>query len=133
MAEQTVSTPFEQAEQQREPTRSNERFDRPPVDIFEEEQGLVVLADVPGADPNTLAVRVERGVLTLQTQVSPAYAASGQPMQREFELSGFYRQFQLPEEVDSTRIEAELKHGVLKLRLPRMAAPRPHRIQVQVG
>ena len=92
-----------------------------------------MLADVPGADPSTLAVRVERGVLTLQTQVSAAYTASGQPMQREFELSGFYRQFQLLDEVDSTRIEAELKHGVLKLRLPRMAAPQPRRIEVRVG
>jgi HSP20 family molecular chaperone IbpA len=133
MAEQTVSTSFGSGDQQREPTRSDERFDTPPVDIYEEEQGLVVLADVPGADPSTLTVRVERGVLTLQTQVSPAYAAHGQPMQREFALSGFYRQFQLPDEVDSTKIEAELKHGVLKLRLPRMAAPQPRRIEVRVA
>jgi HSP20 family molecular chaperone IbpA len=52
---------------------------------------------------------------------------------REYELTGFYRQFQLPEEVDSARIEAELKQGVLTLRLPRQAPAEPRRIQVRTG
>ena len=71
MAEKTVPTPLAQRnDEQREQTRSNERFVPPPVDIYEDDQGLVVMADLPGADPGTLDVRVERGDLTIQARAS---------------------------------------------------------------
>jgi HSP20 family protein len=134
MAERTVPTPpARQTEEQREPTRSEERFVAPPVDIYEDDQGLVVVADLPGADPGALDVRVERGILTIQARAATGQAAQGEPVYREYELTGFYRQFQLPEEVDSARIEAELKQGVLTLRLPRAAPAQPRRIQVRTG
>jgi HSP20 family molecular chaperone IbpA len=133
MAERTVPTPARQTEEWREPTRSEERFVAPPVDIYEDEQGLVVVADLPGADPSSLDVRVERGVLTLQARAGTGQTTQGQPVYREYELVGFYRQFQLPEEVDAGRIEAELKQGVLTLRLPRQAPAEPRRIQVRTG
>jgi HSP20 family protein len=139
MAERTVPTPpARQTEEQREPTRSEERFVAPPVDIYEDDQGLVVVADLPGADPGALDVRVEHGILTIQArattgQTAEGQAAQGGPVYREYELTGFYRQFQLPEEIDSARIEAELKQGVLTLRLPRAAPAQPRRIQVRTG
>ena len=133
MAERTVPTPSRQSQEPREPTRSEERFVSPPVDIYEDDQGLVVVADLPGADPGALDVRVERGVLTIQARAASSQASQGEPVYREFELTGFYRQFQLPEEVDSTKIQAELKQGVLTLRLPRMAPAEPRRIQVRTG
>ena len=133
MAERTVPTPARQTDEPREPTRSEERFVAPPVDIYEDDQGLVVVADLPGADPSSLDVRVERGVLTLQARAGTGQTAQGQPVYREYELVGFYRQFQLPEEVDAGRIEAELKQGVLTLRLPRQAPAEPRRIQVRTG
>ena len=134
MAERTVPTPpARQSEQQREPTRSEERFVTPPVDIYEDDQALVVLADVPGADPGSLEVRVDRGVLTIQARASAAQSGAGAPVYREYELTGFFRQFQLPEEVDTGGIQAELKNGVLTLRLPRVAPAQPRRIQVRTG
>jgi HSP20 family molecular chaperone IbpA len=133
MAERTVPTPARQTEQQREPTRSDERFATPPVDIYEDDQGLVVVADLPGADPSALDVRVERGVLTIQARAAAAQAGQGEPVYREYDLTGFHRQFQLPEDVDAARIAAELKHGVLTLRLPRAEPPQPRRIQVRTG
>jgi HSP20 family protein len=53
------------------------------------------------------------------------------PVQREYELIGFYRQFQLPEEIDAARISAELKNGVLTVFLPRMERAEPRRIEVR--
>jgi HSP20 family molecular chaperone IbpA len=132
MAERTVPTSARETNDQHEPTRSDERFVAPPVDIFEDDQGLVVVADLPGADPAGLDVRVERGTLTLQARTANE-RASGEPVFREFELTGFFRQFQLPDEVDPARIEAELKQGVLTLRLPRVAPAEPRRIQVKTA
>ena len=133
MAERTVPTPpARQTEQQREPTRTGERFVPPPVDIYEDDRGLVVLADVPGADPGAVDVRVERGVLTIQAPASATQRPGG-PVYREYEPTGFYRQFQLPEEVDSSAIQAELKNGVLTLHLPRLAPSQPRRIEVRTG
>lgn len=133
MAEKTVPTPLAQRnDEQREQTRSNERFVPPPVDIYEDDQGLVVMADLPGADPGTLDVRVERGDLTIQARAS-ASQAGGDPVYREYELSGFFRQFQLHDEVDTAGIQAELKNGVLTLHLPKVAPAQPRRIQVRSG
>ena len=133
MAEKTVPAPLAQrGDEQREQTRSNERFVPPPVDIYEDDQGLVVVADLPGADPGTLDVRVERGDLTIQARAA-ASQASGDPVYREYDLSGFFRQFQLPDEVDTAGIQAELKNGVLTLHLPKVAPAQPRRIQVRSG
>jgi HSP20 family molecular chaperone IbpA len=113
----------------REATRSQEVFTPPPVDIYEDDRGLVVVADLPGVDPGALDVRVDQGVLTLQARTQPL--ASGTPLHREYELTGFFRQFNLPEEIDTGRIEAELTQGVLTLRLPRAAPAPPRRIDVR--
>jgi HSP20 family protein len=132
MAERTVPGPTSQNEQQHELTRSNERFVAPPVDIYEDDHGLVVLADLPGADQSGLDVRVESGMLTIQARTANENSL-GEPVYREYELAGFFRQFQLPDEVDTARIQAELKQGVLTLHLPRVAPPEPRRIQVRTA
>jgi HSP20 family molecular chaperone IbpA len=142
MAEQTVPThatgthPQDQAAaadagRDREPTRADEVFVAPPADIYEDDDGLVVVADLPGIAPEALDVRVEQRILTITAHAQPA--PSGTPLHREYELTGFFRQFQLPEEVDTTRIEAELKQGVLTLKLPRAAEQQPRRIEVRSG
>ena len=128
MAEKTVATPAQQPET-REPTRAEETYVAPPVDIYEDDTGLVVLADLPGVAPETLDVRVERGVLTIQARAH--HLAEGEAIHREFQLSGFFRQFQLPEVIDTAKIEADLKQGVLTLRLPREEPAQPRRIQVR--
>lgn len=131
MVERTVPAPTGSAAATRELTRAEERYVAPPVDIFEDEQGLVVVADLPGVEPSALDVRVDRGVLTIQGRA--AHLAPADPVYREYELSGFFRQFQLPEEVDAARISAELAHGVLTLRLPRAERAQPRRIEVRAS
>jgi HSP20 family molecular chaperone IbpA len=125
----TDQGPAEGAPAGREGTRSRDVFAPPPVDIYEDEQGLVVVADLPGVEPGALDVRVEQGVLTLLGRARAL--ATGTPLHREYELTDFFRQFQLPEEIDAGRIEAALTQGVLTLRLPRAAPAPPRRIQVR--
>jgi HSP20 family molecular chaperone IbpA len=147
MAEQTVPTPSPGANlpdqanaplapetaagRDREPTRAEEAFGAPPVDIFEDDDGLVVLADLPGVASEGLDVRVEQRILTITARAQPA--PSGTALHREYELTNFFRQFQLPEEVDTARIQAELKQGVLTLRLPRAPKEQPRRVEVRAG
>ncbi len=132
MAEKTVpSMPGETAPARREDTRAQERYITPPVDIFETKEGLTVVADLPGVEQRGLDVRVADGILTLQGRT--AHIAPGTPIEREYELLHFYRQFELPEEVDPEKIGAELKHGVLTLRLPKKEKAKPRKIEVSVG
>jgi HSP20 family protein len=141
MAERTVPTPPAQragvepdsevarGDAAMEPTYSEEEFTPSAVDIYEDDQGLVVLADLPGMEQGALDVRVDNGVLTIRGRTQ--HLATGTPVYREYELTGFLRQFQLPEQIDQAGIEADLKQGVLTLRLPR-AAPAPlRRIEVR--
>jgi HSP20 family molecular chaperone IbpA len=113
----------------REATRAQEVFVPPPVDIYEDEQGLVVVADLPGVEPGGLDVRVDQGVLTILGRTQSL--ATGTPLHSEYELTGFFRQFQLPEAIETGRIEAALTQGVLTLRLPRAAPAPPRRIDVR--
>jgi HSP20 family molecular chaperone IbpA len=133
MAEKTTPSLSYQKEQNAPaPTRSEETFVAPPVDIFEDEdKALVVVADLPGVSPKDLDVRVDRGVLTLQARAQNL--SQGEAVYREFELAGYYRQFQLPEGVDSGKIDASLSQGVLTVRMPHLEPEQPRRIRVRAS
>lgn len=135
MAERTVTTNNqEQRDLQRsvqEGTRSQERYVTPPVDIYENGEGLVVKADLPGVAKENLDVRVENNLLTIQGK--PAHFVAGEPIYREYELVNFFRQFELSEKVDQTKISAELKHGVLTLNLPKAEEAKPRKVAVTVN
>jgi HSP20 family protein len=134
MAEKTVATAgsqmASQTSQSKERTRGMERFVPPPVDIYETEEGLVLLADLPGVAPNDLKIRLEDSILTIQAR--PKHLVEADPIYREFELVNFFRQFELSEEVDQEKIAASLNHGVLKLYLPRAEKAKPREIPVQI-
>jgi len=132
MAEKTVpNVEAERTAGRREDTRAHERYITPPVDIFETKDGLTVVGDLPGVEQKDLDVRVADGILTLQGRT--AHIAPGVPVQREYELLHFYRQFELPEEVDVEKIGAELKHGVLTLSLPKKEKAKPRKIEISVA
>jgi HSP20 family molecular chaperone IbpA len=131
MAERTVAARAqEQAPSSREETRSQERYITPPVDIYETEDGLLVKADLPGVAREGLDVRVENSLLTIRGKA--AHVAPGDPVYREYGLVNFFRQFELNERVDQSKISAELKHGVLTLTLPKAEEAKPRQIDVKV-
>jgi len=112
-------------------TREERRTITPPVDIFENADGLVVIADLPGVEKSDLDVRVEEDVLTIKASAKSAMTVDTQA--REYELGNFYRQFQLSDVVNQERIKAELKHGVLVLNLPKKEQAKPKHITVEVS
>ncbi len=131
MAESTVATPEVQKPATTESTRNHERYVAPPVDIYETPEELVVLADLPGVSQDGLDVRVDNNVLTMRGQARPTVA--GEVTYREYELVHFFRQFELSDKVDQSRITADLKGGVLTLQLPKAAEAKPRQIEVRVG
>jgi HSP20 family molecular chaperone IbpA len=132
MAEQTVATPeTRQTIPAAENTRTQERYVTPPVDIYETQEGLIVMADLPGVTAETLEVRVDNHILTIRGTGVPARA--GEPVHREYELVNVFRQFELSERVSQEGITADLKHGVLHLFLPKAAEAKPRQIQVRVA
>lgn len=135
MAENTVatnnSTAVAEQGQTTPQTRDEERYLVPPVDIYETDQGLHVVADLPGVARDDLKIRVEKGVLTIEGRTRQT--SVGDALRNEYRLHNFFRQFTLSDEVDVERIRAELKHGVLHVDLPRVAERQPREISVNVN
>jgi HSP20 family protein len=132
MAEQTVATTTpQQGAVAREETRNRERFITPAVDIYETPDGLTVLADLPGVNQDNLDVRVDNNVLTIRGMAR--HTTPGDPVYREYELVNFFRQFELGEKIDQSKISAELKHGVLTVQLPKAPEAKPRKIAVSVA
>ena len=132
MAEKTVAMPDTQDMETRpEGTRTRERYVTPPVDIYELPDGLVVMADVPGVTHEHLDVRVDNHVLTIRAQTGHAHPADS--TYREYELVNYFRQFELNDKVDESKISADLKHGVLTLTLPRAEEAKTRKVAVAVS
>jgi len=112
-------------------TRDDTRYIAPPVDIFETEDALTVVADLPGADKDGVDIRVEDGILTIKGKAN--YQPKASIIREEFNIHGYYRQFQLSDEVDQEKIAAESKNGVLTITLPKAEKSMPRQIKVKVG
>jgi HSP20 family molecular chaperone IbpA len=104
----------------------------PRFDIWETDEELVLFGDLPGVTPQELDVRFEDGQLILHGRVA-VRQLGGQPLHREYGVGDFHRTFAIDETIDSSRISAELKAGVLALHLPKSEAVKPKRIPVTSG
>lgn len=104
----------------------------PPIDIFETDSGLVLLADLPGVTAETLELQVQHNKLTLFGRVQPPSAGDGPCIHQEYQVGHFLRSFILSDEVDHERISAKLNHGVLEVVLPKLPKAEPRKIQVRV-
>ena len=105
----------------------------PPVDIFENEDRISVLADMPGVKAADLKIDLRDSVLTLSGHVTAPEAASEGRVLREYEAGTFYRQFTLSEVIDQSKIDAKLTDGVLRLELPKLERAKPRQITVKVS
>jgi HSP20 family protein len=105
----------------------------PPVDIFEDDAGFTVMADLPGVSKERLHIRVDGDSLVIE---GAAEAPVGDDMALIYGevLNPLYRRsFTLSRELDPSRIDAKLDKGVLRLSIPKAEAARPRRIEVTVG
>lgn len=104
---------------------------RPPVDIFENRDEYLVVADVPAVAKDDLGIHLEDGRLTIEGRVGEDLGENA--LEREFRLFNYRRTFDLPETVDRNKVTAELKQGVLRLHLPKIDAVKPRQIRVTAG
>ena len=124
----TVSNENEKTPMNREATRSGRRYLAPPVDIVETDEGLLLVADVPGLDEQNLEISVDQGVLTIEGK---APFGSGAMLWREYAMDGYWRQFQLTDIYDAAKAKAEVRYGVLTLHLPKAEAAKPRKIAIE--
>lgn len=103
----------------------------PRFDIWEGEQALTLLGDLPGVEPSNLDIQFENRLLTVRGRVKRQAEVDGY-LQSEYEVGDFQRSFTIGEKIDASGITAELKDGVLKLTLPKSEEAKPRRIEVQV-
>lgn len=113
-----------------EPTRRGEVF-LPNVDILEDRDELLLIADVPGANPEHIDIRYEGGELTIHARVDERRPeGAGRFVWREYGVGDFHRTFTLGEAIDNAKIHAEVRDGVLTVHLPKMEAIKPRKITV---
>ena len=111
----------------------SQRAASPAVDILEDAGGIMLLADMPGVSKENLDVRLDGDTLAIEGEVGIVVPEGMRALWAEVNVPRFRRKFTLSGELDSGRIEANLKDGVLTLRIPKQAHAQPRRIDVQVG
>ena len=104
----------------------------PPVDVFENENAITLLADLPGVSRDHLGVRVDGDSLFIEATATPSGPENMELIWGEAQIPSYRRQFTLSRELDSSRIEATLKDGVLTVHIPKRAEFTPRKIEVRV-
>jgi len=105
----------------------------PPVDIVEDASGITVIADLPGVDPDDLVIRVDGRSLLLAATLRLGADDALSFVYSETRAGRYRRSFELSGELDTTAIQADLRDGVLKLRLPKVERAKPRRIEVRAS
>jgi HSP20 family protein len=124
--------PKQKVERREETTRPGAYF-QPAVDIFETKDELVVVADMPGVPPDGLDVHLEGDQLSIEGRVRPAEYEGLKPLYVEYGVGGYFRRFTLGEMIDRDAIKAQLRNGVLVLKLPKAERARARRITVEAA
>jgi HSP20 family molecular chaperone IbpA len=105
----------------------------PPVDISENSEGITLTADLPGVSKENLHVHVEANNLLIEGTSSIDVPAGTQALHTDVRSTAYRRRFVLSRELETGKIEASLKDGVLTVRIPKRAELRPRRIEVQAS
>ena len=103
----------------------------PSVDIFENDDSITVLADMPGVRAQNLEIDLRERVLTITGAVTSPDHSKESDVLREYESGTFFRQFTLSETIDQAKIDARLADGVLRVELPKVEKARPRKITVR--
>lgn len=107
----------------------------PPINVFTDKDGWVVQAEVPGVKPDQLQVQVERGRLTMSGERTPGPDPNKDASyhRRERRYGKFSRTIQLPRDLDPEQVRAELRNGLLTIRVAKLASAQPRQIEVQAA
>jgi HSP20 family protein len=105
----------------------------PRIDVLEDDTGITLLADLPGVPKDQLELRIEGDSLFIEGAVAQQTPEQLEAVYAEVRIPRYRRAFTLSRELDPARIEANLKDGVLNLRIPKQQHAQPRRIEVQVA
>ena len=113
-----------------ERTRSRHSF-VPRADIYETENEIIVLTDIPGANEETVDITLEKNILSITAYVDAAIPSGFGIAYAEYEEGDYQRSFRLSDEIDRDKIEAVVNEGVLRLRLPKTQGAKTKKIAVK--
>ena len=125
-----------QLQQKREVEKKEEttipaRIFLPSTDIYETDDALSVILEMPGVEKENIDISVENGVLKVEGRLDFSNYQGLQPLYTEYNVGHYSRSFRLPSKIDQTKIGAELKDGVLTLTLPKVEEAKPRTINIK--
>jgi HSP20 family protein len=129
-ARQELQVQKKREQEKREETTIPARIFLPMADIYETQDALTVILEMPGVEKNNLDVRVEDGVLHVEGKLDLSKYRDLQPLYIEYNVGHYARSFQLSSKIDQNEIEAALKDGVLSLTLPKVEEAKARTILV---
>lgn len=106
---------------------------RPSVDVLELPGSFQIVADVPGATPESLDISFEDGLLTINAGVASRYPQSADFARQEFGIGAFHRRFQVDDTIDPEGLEAEYQAGVLTITLPKAKSAARRQVPIRVN
>lgn len=106
---------------------------RPPVDIFEDETGITLQADMPGVSKERLDIQIDNEMLSIEGYAEISMPEGMEALHADISSTLYQRNFSLSGELDSEKVDASLKDGVLILRIPKREQFKPRKIEVRVG
>jgi len=134
MAEKTMELEKQEVTTTEETERTREcRCFIPRSDIYELDDQIVIVADVPGVDEKSIDVMIEKNILTINALVDPALPQGYSLSFAEYEVGDFQRSFRLSDEINREKIRASVKDGVLRLYLPKAKEALMRKISVKAG
>jgi HSP20 family molecular chaperone IbpA len=103
----------------------------PSVDIYETENEIIILADMPGVKGKNVSIDLKENILTLDGDIEGLESSEEEFLAREYQTGRYFRQFSISEQIDQSKIDAELNDGVLRLTLPKAEKAVPRKIEVK--
>lgn len=119
-----------EVEKAQEPTTPMRAF-LPTTDIFETEDALTVVLEMPGVGRDNIDVSVENGLLTVEGKINFNKYEGLQPLYSEYSIGPYRRSFRISSRIDQDKIRADLRDGVITLVLPKAEEAKPRRIEVR--
>jgi HSP20 family protein len=134
MAEKTMELEKQEVTTTEDTERTREcRCFIPRSDIYELEDQMVIVADVPGVDEKAIDITLEKNILTISALVEPVIPEGYALRFAEYEIGDYQRSFRLSNEIDRENIQASVKDGVLRLYLPKAKEALARKISVKAG
>jgi HSP20 family protein len=130
-ARQELQVQKKREQETREEATIPARIFVPDADIYENEDELTVILEMPGVAKDNVKVGVEDGILNVEGQLDLSKYQGLRPLYTEYNIGHYARGFHLSSKIDQNKITASMKDGVLSLTLPKVAEAKPRKIEVK--